>query len=132
MAKTDWFKKGPMGQSGIREIKHAYHYLGYDKLSKNAKKNVAAFNKQYNIASNRMTNSKYFPEQKMVNAKYAKFGKAAPSLSKGAKLLGGVTPGVVVTLGAEGIYKGYKRATGPGGKEFHTKKSKNKYGTKGY
>tara|TARA_R100000742_G_C4199248_1_gene28862 strand:- start:65 stop:562 length:498 start_codon:yes stop_codon:yes gene_type:complete len=32
----------------------------------------------------------------------------------------------------KGIYKGTKRALGPGGTEFHTKKSKNKYGTKGY
>ena len=34
--------------------------------------------------------------------------------------------------GAIAIHKGYKRATSEGGKEFHTHKFDNKYGTKGY
>jgi hypothetical protein len=53
-------------------------------------------------------------------------------LARGAKI---AKAGNIVGLGmiaAEGIYKGTKRALGPGGTEFHTKKSKNKYGTKGY
>ena len=140
MAKTDWIKKGPMGTtniggktlavniSNIREIKRAFDY-GYRTMSKDVAKNVAAFNKQYHLASKV---AKGFPEERMVSANLAKYGRAAPAIAKGSKLLGGITPGVAVGLGAEAIYKGYKRATGPGGTEFHTKKSKNKYGTKGY
>ena len=53
------------------------------------------------------------------SGKLAKFGKATNIVGMGM-------------IAAEGVYKGTKRALGPGGTEFHTKKSKNKYGTKGY
>ena len=58
--------------------------------------------------------------------------------TRGAQVAAGVAKGfmgvgAIAALGAEyTIRKGYERATGPGGTEFHTKKSKNKYGTKGY
>ena len=55
----------------------------------------------------------------------AKLAKTA-KIVKSANLIG------LTITAAEGIYKGTKRALGPGGTEFHTKKSKNKYGTKGY
>ena len=53
-------------------------------------------------------------------------------LAKGAKIVKGANIVGLGMIAAEGIYKGTKRALGPGGTEFHTKKSKNKYGTKGY
>lgn len=53
-------------------------------------------------------------------------------LAKTAKIVKGANIFGLGMIAAEGIYKGTKRALGPGGTEFHTKKSKNKYGTKGY
>ena len=53
-------------------------------------------------------------------------------IAKGAKIVKGANIVGLGMIAAEGIYKGTKRALGPGGTEFHTKKSKNKYGTKGY
>jgi len=140
--QTNWIKKGPMGitdpkygkispnnSSNIREIKRAFDY-GYRTMSKDVAKNVASFNKQYHLAAKGLKAG--FPEERMVSAQLAKYGKVAPAIAKGSKLLGGITPGAVAMLAAEGLYKGTKRALGPGGTEFHTKKSKNKYGTKGY
>ena len=150
--KINWLKSGPMkvvpksgsnpsayagNITGIREIKHAYHYHGYETMSKNVKANVSAFNQQYHLTANRIDAGKkgfkgYFPEQKMVSAKWAKYGKAAPKVKSAVKAAKVFTPGGLAVLAAEGVYKGTKRALGPGGTEFHTKKSKNKYGTKGY
>ena len=127
--KIDWTKTGPMrtttrggrtsavNPSGIREIKNAYYTKGYENMSKNVASNVANFNKQYSIAK---TGSMYLPEEKMVGAGLAKFGRAAPAVAKGSKLLGGITPGTVALTLAEGVYKGTKRALGPSGKQFHT------------
>ena len=53
-------------------------------------------------------------------------GKVMRTIGKTANVVG------LGLIAGEGIYKGTKRALGPGGTEFHTKKSKNKYGTKGY
>ena len=148
---TPWHKSGPMkavpksgagpayatNPTNIREIKHAYNYQGYQTMSKNVKANVSAFNQQYHLTANRIDAGRkgfkgYFPEQKMVSAQWAKYGKAAPKVRTAARAAKLFTPGGVAILAAEGIYKGTKRALGPGGTEFHTKKSKNKYGTKGY
>tara|TARA_R100000808_G_scaffold363_4_gene2028 strand:- start:4901 stop:5338 length:438 start_codon:yes stop_codon:yes gene_type:complete len=142
--KINWLKRGPVGihpsgapTFGIREIKHAYHYHGYETMSKNVKANVAAFNQQYNLSAKRIDAGRkgfkgYFPEQTMVRSKYAKYGKGSYAVRSGVKAARTFTPGGIAVLAAEGIYKGTKRALGPGGTEFHTKKSKNKYGTKGY
>ncbi len=133
LKKPNWIKTGPMGTttvggktsainpSNIREIKRAYN-SGYSTMSKNVSKNVAAFNKQYSIAAKIVdrTGSMYMPEEKMVSASLAKFGRAAPAVAKGSKLLGGITPGAVVATLAEGVYKGTKRALGSGGTQFHT------------
>lgn len=133
LKKPNWIKTGPMGTttvggktvainpSNIREIKRAYN-AGYSTMSKNVASNVAAFNKQYSIAAKIVdrTGSMYLPEEKMVAASLAKFGKAAPAIAKGSKLLGGITPGAIAATLAEGVYKGTKRALGPDGKAFHT------------
>jgi len=133
LKKPNWIKTGPMGTttvggktsainpSNIREIKRAYN-SGYSTMSKNVSKNVAAFNKQYSIAAKIVdrTGSMYMPEEKMVSASLAKFGRAAPAVAKGSKLLGGITPGAVAVTLAEGVYKGTKRALNPGGTQFHT------------
>jgi|11BtaG_2_1085332.scaffolds.fasta_scaffold137246_1 hypothetical protein len=133
LKKPNWIKTGPMGTttvggktsavnpSNIREIARAYN-SGYSTMSKNVSKNVAAFNKQYSIAAKIIdrTGSMYMPEEKMVGAGLAKFGRAAPAVAKGSKLLGGITPGTVALTLAEGVYKGTKRALGPGGTQFHT------------
>jgi hypothetical protein len=91
-------------------------------MSKNVTSNVAKFNKQYSIATKIVdkTGSMYLPEEKMVGASLAKFGKAAPAVAKGSKLLGGITPGTIALTLAEGVYKGTKRALSPGGTQFHT------------
>ena len=134
LKKPNWIKTGPMGTatvggktvainpSNIREIKNAYYNKGYENLSKNVASNVANFNKQYSIATKIVdrTGSMYLPEEKIVGAALAKFGKAAPAIAKGSKLLGAITPGAVVATLAEGVYKGTKRALGPGGTQFHT------------
>ena len=134
LKKPNWIKTGPMGTttvggktsainpSNIREIKNAYYTKGYENMSKNISKNVAAFNKQYSIATKIVdrTGSMYLPEEKIVGASLAKFGKAAPAVAKGSKLLGGITPGAVAVTLAEGVYKGTKRALNPGGTQFHT------------
>ena len=141
---TPWHKSGPMkavpksgagpayatNPTNIREIKHAYNYQGYQTMSKNVKANVSAFNQQNHLAAK--AGGKFNPEERMVSAKWAKYGKAAPKVRTAARAAKLFTPGGVAILAAEGIYKGTKRALGPGGTEFHTKKSKNKYGTKGY
>ena len=142
--KINWLKQGPLGIhqgisagsstsptfAGVRELKRAYHYQGYETMSKNVKANVSAFNQQYHLAAK--AGGKFNPEERMVSAKWAKYGKAAPKVRTAARAAKLFTPGGVAILAAEGIYKGTKRALGPGGTEFHTKKSKNKYGTKGY
>jgi len=134
LKKIDWTKTGPMGTttrggktsavnpSGIREIKNAYYTKGYENMSKNVTSNVAKFNKQYSMATKIVdkTGSMYLPEEKMVGAGLAKFGRAAPAVAKGSKLLGGITPGTAALALAEGVYKGTKRALGPGGTQFHT------------
>ena len=139
---TPWHKSGPLGIhpgargatsptfGGIRELKRAYHYLGYETMSKNVKANVSAFNQQYDLAAKAKPG--HYPENRMVSAKWAKYGKAAPKVKSAVRATKVFTPGGIAMLGVEGIYKGTKRALGPGGTEFHTKKSKNKYGTKGY
>lgn len=133
LKKPNWIKTGPMGTvtvggktvainpSNIREIKRAYN-AGYSTMSKNVASNVAAFNKQYSIAAKIVdrTGSMYLPEEKMVAASLAKFGRAAPAVAKGSKLLGGITPGTLALTLAEGVYKGTKRALSPGGTQFHT------------
>ncbi len=134
LKKPNWVKAGPMktttrggttyavNPSNIREIKNAYYTKGYESMSKNVSKNVAAFNKQYSIATKIVdrTGSMYLPEEKIVGAGLAKFGKAAPAIAKGSKLLGGITPGAVALTLVEGVYKGTKRALGPGGTQIHT------------
>lgn len=134
LKKIDWTKTGPMrtttrggitsavNPSGIREIKNAYYTKGYENMSKNVASNVANFNKQFSIATKVVdrTGSMYMPEEKMVSAGLAKFGRAAPAVAKGSKLLGGITPGTVALTLAEGVYKGTKRALSPGGTQFHT------------
>ena len=133
LKKIDWTKTGPMrtttrggitsavNPSSIREIKRAYN-AGYSTMSKNVASNVAAFNKQYSIAAKivERTGSMYMPEDKMVSAGLAKFGRAAPAVAKGSKLLSGITPGTIALTLAEGVYKGTKRALSPGGTQFHT------------
>jgi hypothetical protein len=132
--KIDWTKTGPMGThtaggkttainpSNIREIKNAFYTKGYENMSKNVASNVANFNKQYSIATKVVdrTGSMLFPEEKMVGAGLAKFGRAAPAVVKGSKLLGAITPGTIAAMVAEGVYKGTKRALSPGGRQFHT------------
>ena len=53
-------------------------------------------------------------------------------VAKGVSAAKAANPIFASIEGAIAIHKGYKRATSEGGKEFHTHKFDNKYGTKGY
>ena len=79
--------------------------------------------------NNKMRWAEFDAAVKGNNAQLNKLVKAGKTIGKVGK---GVNLVALGLMASESIHKGYKRATGPGGTEFHTKKSNNKYGTKGY